>query len=176
MRVTNELYFGSCQSSFIWPTTTNHFNNPRSGRRKLVERTSHIILWFSTCMERLSTATRLSSGLNRRRRRYNVSFLRFLTTSLKMTNFDIFSPFVVIPCTRRFVPQYFQCHSVVHFNMYSCAEQGAHSCVPSCSDLSKLTQRSIEIYLEKYIDWKMCDRRQWNNSSYLGKTCAHLLN
>jgi len=44
-------------------------------------------------------------------------------------NFDIVSPFVLFPCARRLITHYFWIYSVVHFNMYSCTEQGARSYV-----------------------------------------------
>ena len=115
---------------FIWPATTNRFSNPQSGKRSVSEWTSHIIFWFSTWMERLSTAIRMSSSFNRRRSRhfvfsYSLSLLHWRCT------FDIVSSFVVIPCARRLITQYFLFHSVVHLNMYSCAEQSAHSYVRS---------------------------------------------
>ena len=141
---------------FIWPVTTNRLNNPPSGKRNVSEWTSHIIFWFSTWMERLSTAIRLRSSFNRRRHWYFV-FPTIYSHFTEDDNFDILSTFVLILCDRQLIIQYFRFHSVVHFNMYRCAEQSAHSMNLPRSGLTKFYSGSD---LELYIDWKMCNRRQ----------------
>jgi hypothetical protein len=124
---------------FILPVTTNRLNNPPSGKRNVSEWTSYAILQFSTWMERLSTAIRLRSSFNRRRLRY-FFFPTICHYFTEDDNFDIVSTSVLIPCARELIIQYFQFHSVVHFNMFKCAEQSAHSaCLPR-SGLTKLIQ------------------------------------
>ena len=48
---------------------------------------------------------------------------RFLITRLKVTILSSLRLFVLMPCTRRHIAQYFRFHSVVHFIMCSCSEQ-----------------------------------------------------
>ena len=141
---------------FIWPATTNHFNNPQSGKRNVSEWTSHIVFCFRREWSVFRAKIRQSSSFNRRRSRhlffsYNLSLLHL------RCDFDIVSSFVVIPCVRWLITQYFRFHSVVHFNMYSSAEQIAQLCAFHVQGYWNLYSGSD---LEIYIDWKTCNRRQ----------------
>jgi hypothetical protein len=75
-------------------------------------------------------------SFNRRKHRYFV-FPTIYHYFIDGDNFDIVSPFILFPCTRRLITQYFRFYSVVRFNMDSCAEHGAHSYVPSMFRVTK---------------------------------------
>ena len=148
----------------ISPAPTNSLNNPRSGKTNVTEWTSHIIIWFSTWKERLSTAIRLSSGFNSRRRRHFV--LPTIPHYFTADNFDAVSPSVSIPCARRLITQYFRYYSAVHLICTAALSGHVQGYRNSHSGSD----------LEKYIDWKLWDRRQQKNSSCLSKPCVHFLN
>jgi hypothetical protein len=77
---------------------------------------------------------------------------------IKDENFYFVAPFVLIPGTRWLIPQYFQFHSVVHFNIYNCDVQSVHRVI--CLPVIRILKTYDGSGHDCIFNLKICKRRQ----------------